>query len=173
VSVDASSEVKSSASSSSSELSTAGENAESSYTSQDVDVILAADSDSCNTTDLFTAESPGDESANESLAVDGLESLSENSVDNEATELDMSFTETDNANTCLDDVTSLRVTTTTTTNGPPTSAVNNIDIKLSATADDVDVDDDHRHFHGSDRPCSDLKHDAQSILMSHVAMDIN
>lgn len=168
MSVGANSEVKSS----SSELSGADDKVETSYTSQDVDDILAADSDSCNTTDSFTTESPGNESAGESSTVDVSESLSE-SNDNEAAELDMSFTETDNANTCLDDVTAPRVTTTT-ADGPTTSAINTIDIKLAAAADNIEGDnDDHRHFVGSDRPCSDIKHDTQSIMVSHVAMDIN
>lgn len=138
--------------------------------SQDVDDISPADSDTCNA-DSLAAESEND---SESSTADVLESLSE-SNDSDADELDMSFTESDNANTCLDDVThdTARVTTTT-ADGPSTNAINTIDIKLAATAD-VDADD-HRHFISSDRPCSDLKHDAhmsESLLASRVAMDIN
>jgi len=145
--------------------------------SREVDDISRADSDGSNTNSL-TAEL---ESDIESPTADLSESSSESS-DNKADELDMSFTETDNANTCLDDVTcekddvtgeTVQVSTTV-ADGPPTNAVNAIDIKLAATAD-VDTDD-HRHFIGSDRSCSDLKHDShmsESMLVSQVAMDIN
>jgi len=136
----------------------------------DADDKLAADSDTCNS-DSLAAES---ENGSELSTADLLESSSE-SNDNEADELDMSFTETDNANTCLDDVTdeTVRVSTTT-ADGALTNDINAVDIKLAATAS-ADVND-HRHFIGSDRTCSDLKHDAHmsdSILVSHVVMDIN
>jgi len=138
--------------------------------SQNTGDTSTLDSDTCNT-DSLAAELEND---SESSTADLLESSSE-SNDNEADELDMSFTETDNANTCIDDVMhdTVRVTAAA-ADGPPANTVNTIDVKLAATAD-VD-DDDHRHFISSDRPCSDLKHDAHmsdSILLSHVAMDIN
>ena len=136
--------------------------------SRDVDDISAPDGDTCNT-DSLPVELEND---SQSSTADLLESSSE-SNDNEVDELDMSFTETDNANTCVDDVThvdTVRVAMAA-ADGPP---ANTIDVKLAATAND-DVDD-HRHFISSDHPCSDLKHDAHmsdSILLSHVAMDIN
>lgn len=129
--------------------------------SQEADDNSTADSDSSNTNSL-AAELENDI---ESSTADLSESSSESS-DNKADELDMSFTETDNANTCLDDVTHNTVRVS--------NAIDAIDIKLAATADN-DADD-HRHFVSSDVSCSDLKHDAhvsESILVSHVAMDIN
>ena len=127
----------------------------------------AYDRDSSNTNSL-AAESENDL---ESSTAD-LESSESN--DSRAEELDMSFTENDNANTCLDDVTdeTVRVGMTTADRGPPASAINTVDIKLAATAD-VDTND-HRCFVGSDRSCGELDtHRPESMLVSRVAMDIN
>jgi len=132
--------------------------------SQEADDNSALDSESSNTNSVAV------ELENEASTADVLESSSE-SNDSKTDELDMSFTETDNANTCLDDVTHKtdRVNMTTADGPPDNAAVDTID------TDDVDVDD-HRHFVSSDRSCSDLRHDtrmSESMLVSHVAMDIN
>lgn len=134
--------------------------------SQEADDNSTVDSESSNTNSL-AAEL---ENELEPSAADMLESSPE-SNDSKTDELDMSFTETDNANTCLDDVTHKtdRVNMTTADGPPDNDPVQTID-----TAD-VDVDD-RRQFVSSDRSCSDLWHDtrmSESMLVSHVAMDIN
>ena len=131
----------------------------------------AVDSDNSNTS-LAAAES---ENGSERSTADLLESSSDSSG-NEVDELDMSFTETDNANTCLGDVTREPVhVSTTTADGPPVNVTNSTDIKLAAAAD-ID-DDDHRHFIDSDRQYGDLKqhnaHISETVLVSHIPMDIN
>lgn len=137
--------------------------------SEDVCNNLAVDSDDSNSS--LTAV----ESENDLVVIDSLESSSDGSC-NEADELDMSFTETDDTDHCLGDVTCEPVNVSTTTaDGPLASVTNSTDTKLAATAS-ID-DDDHRHFIDSDAPYSDLKqretHISESMLMSHVAMDIN
>jgi len=131
----------------------------------------AVDSDNSNTSST-AAESEND---SERSTADLLESSSVGSG-NEADELDVSFAETDSSDTCSGDVTCepARVSTTT-ADGPPAVVTNSTDIKLAAAAD-ID-NDDHRHFIGSDRPYGDLKQRdtylSESMLVSHVAMDIN
>jgi len=138
--------------------------------SQEVDDNSAVNSD-CNTSSLASDS----ENDSELMAADLLESSSE-SNDNEATELEMSLTETDSADTCSDDVPCDTLQTSTVmAGGPHASAVTSVDIKLAATVD-IDNEDHHRHFVDSDRPFGDLKHDAhvsESILVSQLAMDIN
>jgi len=110
---------------------------------------------------------------------DLLESSSDSS-DNEAEELDVSFTERNSTKTCLGVTCEPIHVSTTTADRPLSNATNLTNMKLAATRDidnDDDDDDDHRHFIGSDRPFGDFKqHDAhisESVLVSHVAMDIN
>ena len=132
--------------------------------SQEVDDTSEADSDNSSTNSL-TAELENDL---ESSTVNLLESSNEGS-DGETKELDMSLTETDSVDTCVDNVTGESVPVSSTAD----DAVNATDINSVATSVTAD---DNRFFIGSDRSCSDLKHDAhmsESMLISHVAMDIN
>jgi len=133
---------------------------------QEVDDTLATDSGSSNT-DSLTAELENDLT---SSTVDLSSESSSESNDSKTGELDMSFTVTDNANTCLDDVTN--ETDQVTADGPSANAIDTVSIELANSVSD----EDHRHLVVSDLSCGNLTHDPplpQSVLVSHVAMDIN
>jgi len=142
----------------SSQLSSASEEVDNSSSREVVD------SDNSNTSSLAAESENGSELSTEEL----LESLSD-SNDNEADELDMTFVETDSANSCSEDAAyETAPVSTTTADGPSDIAVNSVETKMTA-------DSDHLLLCGSDHPCGDRKHDArvsESILVSHVTMDI-